>query len=223
MSDDRRVCLDLFCGLGGFSAAFEDADNWRVVTVDVEEEFEPDIQADVMDLRPSDLPDADVVLASPPCDRFSLMNVSKYWRKTKTGYEPSHEETRHRITLTYHALGLIKAKSPEYWLLENPRGMMRHVMPTPPKGTVWYCRYGDHRAKPTDLWGSHPRMDYKTCKSGNTDCHDAAPRGESYSGSQNRNLTAAERAKVPYGLSEAILDAVEGRAEQTTLAEATHD
>ena len=29
------------------------------------------------------------------------------------------------------------------WYIENPRGKL--------KTTVWYCKYGDTRAKPTDL------------------------------------------------------------------------
>ena len=39
---DRNVYLDLFAGLGGFSAAFEDSDTWEVITVEIEERFEPD-------------------------------------------------------------------------------------------------------------------------------------------------------------------------------------
>ena len=58
--------LDLFCGLGGFSAAFKDSDRWEVTTVDLNAEFDPDIVVDVFDLRPSDfVSDFDVVLASP--------------------------------------------------------------------------------------------------------------------------------------------------------------
>ena len=63
-SDDteRRVCLDLFSGLGGrrdvehgFSSAFQAADGWDVITVDILDEFNPDLCADVLSLRPSDL------------------------------------------------------------------------------------------------------------------------------------------------------------------------
>jgi hypothetical protein len=51
---DYRV-LDLFSGLGGFSSAFADSERWRVTTVDIEPRFDPDIQADVFELRPSHL------------------------------------------------------------------------------------------------------------------------------------------------------------------------
>ena len=47
-----------------------------------------------------------------------------------------------------------------------------------PKATVWYCRYGDKRAQPTDIWsnhiyslfntkGWHPRSE---CFNGNKKC-----------------------------------------------------
>jgi len=41
-----RHCLDLFCGLGGFSQAFEAAADWTVTTVDIEARFDPDIEAE---------------------------------------------------------------------------------------------------------------------------------------------------------------------------------
>jgi len=63
---DYRV-LDLFAGLGGFSSAFEDLERWAVTTVDIDERFDPDIQADVFELRPSDFSGRsfDVVLVHP--------------------------------------------------------------------------------------------------------------------------------------------------------------
>jgi len=61
---DYRV-LDLFAGLGGFSSAFVESERWEVTTVDIDERFNPDIQADVFELRPSDFSGRafDVVLA----------------------------------------------------------------------------------------------------------------------------------------------------------------
>lgn len=212
---DRKLCLDLFAGLGGFSAAFADSDNWRVVTVDIEERFEPDIQTDVMDLRPSDLPDADVVLASPPCTYFSMARIQ--WEKSFTSEgEPISEGGKWSVALVYHALGLIKSVNPEWWFLENPQGYLRHVIGEP-KATIDYCAYGHYTKKPTDFWGRHPPMSYKRC-----DCENHITEN-GLGGFDDGPSDAAERAKVPYELSEAILEAVEGRAEQKTLTEATHD
>ena len=130
-----KVCLDLFSGLGGFSAAFADAPDWEVVTVDIEERFDPDLQADVLALRPADLLEAIgcdrdeidvlVVLASPPCTQFSLA-ASRYERFV--GGEPQTGDAREAVALVYHTIGLIKSLSPDYWVLENPQGYLRQVL-----------------------------------------------------------------------------------------------
>jgi len=207
--------LDLFAGLGGFSAAFEDSERWEVTTVEIEERFDPDIRADVMDLRPADLPRADVVVASPPCTDFS-MAASRY-EKIVDG-EPRTDSARESVALVYHTLGLIHGLSPDYWFLENPRGYLRQFIGDP-VATVTYCQYGEDYMKPTDLWGDHPfGMTYRSCSEG-AGCHAYNTDG-AHGGLGNCDAigdTAAERSKVPYELSEAILKAVEGRSEQTTL------
>jgi hypothetical protein len=219
--DELRTCLDLFAGLGGFSQAFEDADGWRVVQVDIEERFDPDIQADVMDLRPADLPAPDLVLASPPCNVFSKAAAwQNHW--TDSG-APNTDDARESIALVFHTLGLIRALNPEWWFMENPEGHMRRFMGEP-TGRVTYCQYGAEYRKPTELWGDHPPMTYRRCQNGD-DCHRSKGSREA-EGCGNHPAQAlprdpAERAKVPRELSEAILEAVEGLGQQSTLTEAT--
>lgn len=210
MSDaPERVCLDLFAGLGGFSSAFDDADGWEVVTVDVEERFEPDIQADVLDLRPSDLPDADVVLAAPPCTEMSMANQpNPHW----DGEAPDSPEVREAIALSYHAIGLIHAIDPDYWFLENPRQGKMDVVLGPPTAHVTYCQYGLDWQKPTNLWGNHPPMEYRTCSPG-ADCHQRAPGGWDTGEKRKHTRDPAERSLVPYDLSLAIREAVEAAYE----------
>ena len=226
--------LDLFCGLGGFSQAFADSDRWDVTTVDIEARFEPDRVADVFDLRPSDFDrDFDVVLASPPCTQFStIRNVTKGGDDAWRDGRPNTAAARDALALVYHTEGLIRGLAPDYWLLENPRGMLRTYW-RPPRASVWYCQYGAEHAKPTDLWGDHPPMRYRTCQHGNDACGHV--RTESYKehggGSDNRQgllteQSAAERAKVPGALSRQIRDACEAAldgtvAEQATIAEVT--
>jgi len=113
-----KHCLDLFAGLGGFSQAFDEAQDWTVTTVELDQDHNPDIQADIFNLRPRDLPDPDVILASPPCTQFSPVAWSHGKRLTTDG-EPLTEDAADAIALVYHTLGLIKAKAPEYWFLEN--------------------------------------------------------------------------------------------------------
>lgn len=213
---ETKHCLDLFAGLGGFSAAFRDSPNWTVTTVDLEERFDPDIQADVMDLRPADLPTADVVLAGHPCTLFSVAGNHDEW--DMAAREPVGERAKEHVAMVFHTLGLIHALSPEYWFLENPRGRLRWILGEP-TGTVTYCQYGKDYQKPTDLWGEHPGgMVYRTCPRG-ADCHASNTEDDGHSAIQSMPPDRGERAKVPYELSEEILKAVEGRSEQQSLPE----
>jgi len=208
MTDALR-CLDLFCGLGGFSQSFADSERWQVTTVDIEDRFDPDIQADVFELRPSDFDtEFDVVLASPPCTQFSLA-ASRYERFVDG--EPQTPNARDAVGLVYHTLGLIKGLTPRYWVLENPQGYLRQVLGDP-TGRVTYCQYGTDWMKPTDLWGAHPPgLSYRSCAYGD-DCH-ADNTDQAHGGLGNCNVSGtrdpAERAKVPRDLSAAIRDAVE--------------
>lgn len=196
--------LDLFSGLGGFSAAFDESPRWDVTAVEIDPEFDPDITADVYELRPSDLPDADVILASPPCQTFSIVNQGNGdWEDG----EPTSERCKDAIGLVYHTLGLVNGVSPQYWFMENPRGMLRNVIGNP-SGTVTYCQYGMAYQKPTDLWGEHPLgFSYLSCSPGDN-CHVSNPRSEHPTQGKYPD-SPAERAKVPYELSESIRDACE--------------
>ena len=91
--------------------------------------------------------------------------------------------------------------------MENPRGVLRKldVVKDLPRNTVWYCTYGDDRAKPTDIWTNDKNWTPRpVCHNGNKDCHHApAPRG-SRTGTQGRKNNH-ERSKVPQDLCLEIL------------------
>ena len=203
---DTLHCLDLFCGLGGFSQAFADSERWAVTTVDIDERFAPDVQADVLDLRPSDFDaEFDVVLASPPCTEFSTAGNHDHWDFET--HEPVHDAARDAVTLAFHTVGLIRGLTPRYWFLENPQGRLRWFLGEP-TGKVTYCQYGRPYMKRTDLWGAHPPMTYRACERGRK-CHQANVEYDGTSATRVLGETAAERAKVPAELSAAIRDAVE--------------
>jgi hypothetical protein len=229
-TDAEYAVLDLFCGLGGFSAAFEDSDRWRVTAVDIEGRFEPDIEADVFDLRPSDFDtEYDVVLASPPCKYFSAArNITEGGDPAWNNGTPVADGACDAVALVYHTLGVIHGLSPTFWFVENPgTGRLSSII-GPPTGRVTYCQYGQQHQKPTDLWGDHPPMTYRRCAPG-ADCHDETggyepDRSQPRLGTLSESDDPAERAKVPAALSAAIRDACEAgldgdAPEQTTLAE----
>jgi len=215
--------LDLFCGLGGFSQAFADSDRWDVTTVDIEERFDPDVQADVFDLRPSDLEqDFDVVVASPPCQYLNTAGNHDKWdfdRKVPTALK-----SRHAVALFHHTTGLIHGLTPEYWYVENPRASRIRWSFGPPDEWVSYCQYGTDYQKPTGLWGEHAPMTFRRCRSGD-DCHVSNTDDDGHEAINSMNdISQAERAKVPYQLSESIRDACEAALdgdapEQTVMGE----
>lgn len=217
--------LDLFSGLGGFSAAFSDSDKWDVTTVELNPEFEPDICEDVHNLRPSDLPDADVVLTGHPCTLFSTAGNHDEWdldRRVPTG-----DRAKQHVAMLFHTLGLIHAISPTYWYLENPRRSRIRWFIGPPDNWVSYCQYGKDYQKDTGLWGHHAPMTFRKCPGRGAKCHKSNTEtdGTCAVASMDRN-SHANRSKVPHQLSEAIRDACEAgldgtAAEQTTLTEAT--
>lgn len=199
-----KHCLDLCSGTGGFSSAFADADGWDVTTVDVKPEFEPDVVADVMDLQPSDLPESEVVVASPPCPEFSFAGNHDHWENRR----PIHNSARDAVAVARHVQALAETLG-TYWFIENPKGRLAWIF-GPPTGVVHYCAFGKPYKKPTYLWGSHPTgMEYPKCPG--DECDHA-------SNTAIQSLPPGiERAAVPRGLSQLILDAVERRAEQSSL------
>jgi hypothetical protein len=219
--------LDLFSGLGGWSQAFKDRGH-EVVTVDIEERFKPDIVADVMNLTTKDFEkygQFDVILASPPCNCFSVMTISKNWKIEGGVPYPKRRETKDAMNLVKHTLNLIDGLNPRWWILENPRGMLR--MQTFMKGyvrkTITQCQYGKKYMKPTDLWGVFPgSFIAKKCKNG-ASCHLKTRRSARHGIEDNRktseiwslggmkeNVALSElRSMIPYGLSLAVCEACE--------------
>jgi hypothetical protein len=213
--------LDLFSGFGGWGQAFKDAGH-EVVTIDFEPMFRPDIVADINLLTTDEVRGPwDVVLASPPCQKFSVTTIFRHWAKPGKIYVPKTEEAEFALRLVQSTLRLIHELSPRYWIIENPRGLLRKlpVMVPYERRTVTFCQYGDTRMKPTDLWGKYPaslRL-ARPCHNGD-DCHIPAPRG-SQTGTQGRkSIASAIRSDegvyayggfIPYALSKAVMNAIE--------------
>ena len=96
------------------------------------------------------------------------------------------------------------------FFIENPRGMPRKMtfMKEFKRQTIWYCQYGDDRAKPTDIWtNSTDWIPRPQCKNGNPNCHhQRAPRG-SKTGTQGRK-GSYERSIIPQDLCIEILNSI---------------
>jgi len=212
--------LDLFAGTGSATQPFEDAGH-EVIKVEMNEQFDADLHADISLTSPTDLRqlgtggDYDFVWASPPCTAFSVASIGHHWTGGHRAYVPKTEFARYSINLVWHTLRLINAatKHDGHYVIENPRGVLRKLGPVQglDRSTVWYCQYGDARAKPTDLWHNLPiTWQALACKNGNPD-HEPAPRGAK-TGTQG--LSKTERSMVPYALGKSILDVLGGGGER---------
>ena len=203
--------LDLFAGLKGWSGPFiERGHDARAVELNTK--FDGiDFYCDVRrfarewprllgDWRP------DVILASPPCQGFSVMNIGRNWNHDHT---PKTDKARLALELVEATRLIIKELNPRYFVIENPRAKLRKlpVVADLERHTVTYCQYGENRMKPTDLWGVLPAGLALAPPCGNGDpCHVSAPRG-SRTGTQG--MDSAESAKIPRLLSLTICEAIE--------------
>ena len=128
--------LDLFSGLGGSSAAMRER-GWKVITVDNNPAFKPDIMVDIKDYHRFAGLSFDLVWASPPCEEFSR----EFMPWCRTGKEPSME-------LVKAAWWIIQELHPRFWVIENTRGAVKWFRPLlgPPA----------HISNPIYLWGNFP-------------------------------------------------------------------
>lgn len=209
MTDKKLKVLELFAGSRSIGKVADEL-GYEVFSVDVNNFEGIDLVKDIEFLTKDDIPFIpDVIWASPPCTTYSIAAISHHRDigKPKTDFAAKSDR------LVLNTLNLIKEFDCKYFI-ENPRGYLRKMdfMLGIPKTTVWYCRYGDMRAKPTDIWSNHiyslfnlkgwqPRLE---CFNGNKNCHhQSAPRG-SRTGTQGMKNNY-ERSKVPYELCKEIL------------------
>jgi Site-specific DNA methylase len=208
--------LDLFCGLKGWSQPFA-ARGHDVVSLDLDPRFHPDIQADILEVEFAELAARgpyEIVLASPPCEGFTVMNISKNW--TGPEDEPPHMPksllAQQALRIVRQTVNLIYYLDPQFWVIENPRAKLRKlpIMTGLERRTVTYCQYGDTNMKPTDLWGGFPPSLelHPPCNNGDP-CHTSAPRGSKTPGSTQGKKGGAERAVIPYELAHAVCLAAE--------------
>lgn len=156
-----------------------------------------------------------VIWASPPCTYFSVASIGKHWNKNHT---PKSDNALKGVKYVESTLKIInyflKINPNLFWYMENPRGKLRklEIVKGLPRTTVWYCQYGDIRAKPTDIWSNNLRsllnpngwQSKPECFNGNKKCHhQAAPRG-SATGTQGLKGNF-NRSKIPYQLCKEII------------------
>lgn len=201
--------LELFAGSRSIGNAAEKLGH-EVFSVDIKDFDGINLAKDIEFLTSEDIPfDPDMIWASPPCTTYSIAAISTH----RDGNKPKTEFAEKSDRLVMNTLNLIKYYNCAYYI-ENPRGYLRKMdfMLGIPRTTVWYCKYGDKRAKPTDIWSNNLYslfnvdgwMPRPQCFNGNDNCHhEAAPRG-SQTGTQGIKGNY-ERSKIPNELCKEII------------------
>lgn len=164
-----RLHIDLCCGLGGWQQPFREDDSWRTVGLDIREDLSPDVVADVRELPLRDC-EPTLITASPPCTQFTRWDL------------PWHDEPDPDMSLVTACLEAVEQLDPDWWVLENVRGLHRYWKPANFHAGAFY------------LWGELPPYDIH-----------ANWKGKMQTSGENPE----ERAKIPYRLAATVKNAVE--------------
>lgn len=205
--------LELFAGSRSIGKAAESLGH-EVFSVDINPFDKIDLVQDIEYLTTDQIPfKPDMIWASPPCTSYSIAAAGHH-RRYQT---PLSDFARKSDRMMLNLLDIIEKFNCVYYI-ENPRGLMRKMdfMKGFARTTIWYCKYGDFRAKPTDIWtnnlysffnpnGWQPRP---KCFNNNVNCHhESAPRG-SATGTQGIKGNY-ERSKLPVELCIEVIKATE--------------
>jgi len=201
--------LELFAGSRSFSKVAEEL-GMETYTTDFNNFKNIDLVKDILDVNATDIEKEfgvpDIIWASPPCTTFSVASLGHHWTGGKGAYVPKTDKCKNNIDVVKKSNSIIRYflnKNPNLlYYIENPRGVLRKL---PIMNwaeyirTIWYCQYGDNRAKPTDIWTNDfawiPRS---VCKNGNPNCHhERAPRGsrtgtQGLKGNYERSIVPSE-------------------------------
>ena len=206
---NKMKVLELFAGSRSFSKVAKELGH-KIYTTDYKAFDKIDQVCDIFDFdidkmrKEFGMPD--VIWASPPCTTFSVASIGHHWKGGNRAYIPKTEKAKLGIKIVEETNHIIKILNPKYFYIENPRGLLRKLPVITKESylrrTIWYCQYGDTRAKPTDIWTNDwnwiPRA---ICKNGNPNCdHERAPRGsrtgtQGLKGNYERSIVPSELCK----------------------------
>ena len=127
MYKEKLKFIDLFCGIGGFRIAFEEACEENkiqaecVFSSDIDKYAQESYEAnfgekpagDITKISEKDIPNHDILFAGFPCQPFSIIGQMKGLNDT-------------RGTLFFDIARIIKEKEPKAFILENVKQLVGH-------------------------------------------------------------------------------------------------
>ena len=113
--------VDLFCGIGGFHIAAVQNGGQCVFASDIDDaaraaykaNFDFDPHGDITEINEYEIPDHDLLCAGFPCQPFSIIGK-------RLGFDDK------RGSLFFDILRIMKAKKPQYAVLENVKQIVSH-------------------------------------------------------------------------------------------------
>jgi len=168
----KKLLLELFKGTGSAGKAFKKKlkSNGRVISLDNELKYHPDILTDILKFDYKKIPVPDFIWASPPCSSFSNLALTK---ATVHRFAPRvrNSDTMKPLAKsavlgdkilkkTIEIINYFYSKNPKLkWVIENPHGSMwksplMKKLPTYYTALTKYCLYNDKRKKPTDFFSN---------------------------------------------------------------------
>jgi hypothetical protein len=154
----KPLAIDLFAGLGGWAEGLL-AEGWDVTGYDIEAHEYGDqkypgklILQDVLTIHGSQFKDADLIVASPPCQEYSYMAMP--WSRAKAIQADylSGKRDRKKLTALFDACFRIQREASEAavhhipMVIENVRGAQKWVGRS-------RCNFGSYH-----LWGDVPAL-----------------------------------------------------------------
>ena len=223
--------IDLGSGTGSFSEAFLKLGH-EVLRLDINAKFKDvpytlvadvlneDIICNIKDFNPH------VAVGSPPCTTFSRGSIGTYWTGGNKAYIPKNQESQDGITLAKRFKQLCQMS--KIYFIENPVGLLSKMdfMQDMNMYEIWYCKYLDKVAKPTNIWSNSllwkPRPICRNINKKQREglellhCHHEVARRGAKTGTQGKK-NATDRGMIPYQLSLEIALACEDELTQKRL------
>ena len=122
--------IDLFAGIGGMRIAYEKngcqcvySSEWNKYSQETYfANFGEKPDGDITQVKASDIPDHEILVAGFPCQPFSIAGVSK---KNSLGRATGFEDET-QGTLFFDVCRIIKEKRPKAFMLENVKNLVSH-------------------------------------------------------------------------------------------------
>ena len=163
-----KLHVDLGTGLGGWTEPFKQSDSWQSVGIDIRSDLNADVVGDIRQLPINVQPD--LLTMSPPCTQFARWMM------------PWLDEPEPDTSLVEACLQVVDDLEPEYWIMENSRGLHMYWRPARKRVGAFY------------LWGDFPPFDVALTDGGKMSTSGENPE---------------ERAKIPFELADALRRSVE--------------